>query len=240
MGVRLLRIAHSCVLCCLSPKPTSAAHTPALTPCMVSIRRSAGALICYVSAAACPGPCVQRPKYCATGAATQSGFTWVSSTVLSSITSVAQPNGAGQLCFLNQTGCENSQFTHCSSASANRCVSDTASCSTGIAGDLGNVTWLCPADQPSSAIANGGGAFCYDSLADCLGNQNACNPSQPCSLDTATCATGQASASSTQNWCVFFVPYSHCKQLKFAHSAGSARCLRLPTVCPMVLARTAT
>jgi hypothetical protein len=36
----------------------------------------------------------------------QSGFTWVSNAVLNSITAVAQPNGAGQLCFVNQAGCE--------------------------------------------------------------------------------------------------------------------------------------
>ena len=177
----------------------------------ICTRRSAGALTCYVNASTCPGSCVQRPKYCATGAATQSGFTWVSSAVLSSITSVAQPNGAGQLCYVNQADCESSQFSHCSSASP-YCVSDTASCSTGIAGDTGTVTWICPLDQPASAVANGGGAFCYDSLADCLSGPDACTAAQPCELDTATCATGQAAANSTRHWCaVHTVSHFHCQ-----------------------------
>jgi hypothetical protein len=175
----------------------------------ICTRRSAGALTCYVNASTCPGSCVQRPKYCATGAATQSGFTWVSSALLSSITSVAQPNGAGQLCYVSPADCKSSQFSHCSSAN---CTSDTASCSTGIAGDTGNVTWICPLDQPPSAVANGGGAFCYDSLADCLSGPDACTAAQPCALDTATCATGQSAASSTRNWCaVRAVTHYHCQ-----------------------------
>jgi hypothetical protein len=184
-------------------KPFDSSFPEVLTPLFpyAPARSSAGALTCYASANACPGSCVQRPKYCATGAATQSNFTWVSSSVLNSITAVAQPNGAGQLCYVNQADCESSQFSHCSSASPTRCVSDTASCSTGIAGDTGDVIWLCPQDQPASAVANGGGAFCFDSLADCLSGPGACTAAQPCVLDTATCATGQASGSSTQNWC---------------------------------------
>ena len=187
------------------PSPASLARQPAQhlrsLAALFLVRRSAGVLTCYASGS-CPGACTSRPEYCASGAAAQSGFTWLVTAALSAVTSVAQPNGAGELCFASQAACEGSsaQLSNCSS-SGTRCVLNVPSCRTGIAGNMGNVTWMCPADQAANSVANGGGALCYSSFSDCLNGPNACDDNQPCAIDTATCATGQA-AGATSKWCV--------------------------------------
>ena len=140
-------------------------------------------MVCYSTSQGAGS--VQNASYCATGAAAGSGFTWVLTTAAAGSVpplTVAAPEGSGNLCFQSNAACTSGIWR----SSCSACVVDTATCSTGIAGDLGGFTFRCPADASALAVANGGGALCYPSFASCLNSSgNACGVNTPCVLDGA-------------------------------------------------------
>lgn len=154
----------------------------------------ANSVVCYSTSQGAGS--ARNASYCATGAAAGAGgFSWVVTAALPPL-SVAAPNGAGNLCFVNNSGCTSGTWR----SSCSTCVVDAAFCGHGIAGNLGGYSFFCPADQPASAVANGAGALCFSSFSACLSSSaNSCGLDFPCTLDEASCSTGQSS-NTGQSW----------------------------------------
>ena len=85
------------------------------------------------------------------------------------------------------------------------CQLDVVTCSSGQAGPAPN-SWFCETDYPAGSVANGAGQLCYLTAEACVGGPNACGAAQPCSLDTATCATGAGAGLGFNYYCSYSTP----------------------------------
>jgi len=102
-------------------------------------------------------------------------------------------NGAGVICYDGAKRCNEN-------CDPKECYPDVASCATGYAGGFVANIWICPHDNALfttltavRALPNGDGSYCFNSEADC---RSATNFTGTCSLDLATCSTGQAGPTS--------------------------------------------
>ena len=77
----------------------------------------------------------------------------------------------GQLCYTTQAACESAPnfCGYTAGPGGTRCVSDYATCSTGMAaGAFGaNNSWFCPPTMPKGSLPSVAGKPCYDTRANC-------------------------------------------------------------------------
>ena len=172
-----------------------------------------GGQLCYASYANCIGgpnactdtvPCILDAATCATGVAGPTSNNYFCPL---DMPSNSQPNGGGQLCYASLADCKNGP-NYCSDAST--CVTNTATCGTGMAGPTTKNTF-CSFDQPQTlkdtpsvpgSLPDAAGGNCYYSQSDCLNGPNAClNTATECLADFTTCSTGQAGPTNAWFFC---------------------------------------
>ena len=111
------------------------------------------------------------------------------------------------------------------------CQLDLVTCASGQAGPTSN-NWFCETDYPAGSVANGAGQLCYSSAETCVNGPNACGASQPCALDTATCATGAGAGLGFNYYCEYSTPLGGIPagsgQLCFD---SYAHCMNAPNAC---------
>ena len=168
---------------------------------------NAAGQLCYDSATDCVNgpnscnantPCQLDMATCATGAVSGTPKQYFCPL---SMPAGALPQGGGKLCYTNATACYNAPNSCVNGSTGNfACATVPQRCATGQAANQGyNV--FCPADVPAGGIPNGFGAYCYDTLADCMAGPTSCNATTPCVQDAASCATGRAEGSGNIWFC---------------------------------------
>jgi hypothetical protein len=102
------------------------------------------------------------------------------------------PNGAGHICFASSDICVDAMKE--SSAAGAGCELDVATCATGAAGPTA-YNWISVKHKPVPEYAQptAAGILCFKKKEDCQkSNNNPCDDTTPCEVDTMTCSSGQA------------------------------------------------